>query len=89
MTYYSNPDEPSKICSVCESKSYRAFSEEIGLGTIFALEPWELVDSNTGETRPVTQLTQPLGLTAYICSDRKCGHVDLYAHSVDRHNPSP
>jgi len=89
MTYFSNPGEPAKICSVCESKSYRAFAEDIGTGTIFALEPWEIVDSSTGETHPADEAIQPLGLTAYICSDKKCGHVDFYAYSVDQPETTP
>lgn len=54
---------------------------------LFALEPWEVIDPDIGETRPLDQPVQPLGLTLYICSDRKCRHVDFFAYCVDRANP--
>ncbi len=79
MPFYEDKKNPKK-CSICGSDSFRWLDDKEREQTIFIIQPMRSFDIKTGLGEPATNNFIPSHV--YVCSNKKCNHVDFYVEKI-------
>ncbi len=80
---YALDESDKKVCTSCKSESYRVVEESVGSRTWFSMKARELFDMKQGLFRDINR-ADLWPVKAYLCSNKKCGHLDFYTISFPK-----